>query len=174
MQLLLALVVVAVLAFFGWQYLHQAEPPPSLQQAAETARQAAQQAGQALQQAGQALQEQARAAGETVTGSLDVGREVGAMMGELRATMERLADPARLHEALPSLDSIEARLADMQQQVQALPSEARSAVAGAVNQSLPGLRNLSDRVGAMEGGAAVKEKIDAIIYRLEGWAKAPA
>ena len=111
MQLLLALVIVAVLAFFGWQYLQEGEPPPSLQQAADTARQAAQQAGQALQQAGQAVQEQSRLAGETVTGGIDVGREVGTMLGELRATMERLADPARLQEALPSLDSIETRLA---------------------------------------------------------------
>lgn len=162
MRWLLGIIVIAALAFFGWRYL-EGNAPPSLEHAAR-------QAGQALQEAGRAVEDKARA----LTGSVDVGQEVGSALGELRATLGSLTDPAKLQEALPNLDALDARLAGLQEQVAQLPVAARGTVAGLVEQSLPTLRSLSERVGSLQGGEAAKAKLDAIIDRLEGWAKAPA
>jgi hypothetical protein len=167
MRSLLAIVVVAALAFLGYRYLQESEAPPSLQQAT-------QQAGQALQEAGRVVQEKAEAARAAVTGGLDLGQEVSGTLGELRGTLAGLTDPAKLQDALPSLDALETKLAGMQAKVEELPTTARGAVAAAVNESLPTLRSLSERVGSLQGGEPVKAKLDAIIDRLEGWAKPPA
>jgi hypothetical protein len=163
MRLLLVALLV-VLAFAGYRYFAQGGPEaPSLQRAAE-------QAGQAIQEAGRAIEDKARA----VTGSLDVGQEVGGVLGELRAALGNLTDPAKLQEALPNLEALDARLAGLQERVEQLPTTARGTVAGLVEQSLPALRSLSERVGSLQGGEPAKAKLDAIIDRLEGWAKAPA
>ena len=58
--------------------------------------------------------------------------------------------------------------------VEQLPAAGRAQLARAVNAALPSLKDLSARMGTTEGGQTLKPTLDAIIARLEGWAKAPA
>jgi hypothetical protein len=55
-----------------------------------------------------------------------------------------------------------------------LPEAGRAQLASTVNAALPGLKDLSARMATTEGGQTLKPTLDAIIARLEGWAKAPA
>lgn len=197
MQAILAVIVIVVLAFVGYQYLYRGEEPPATaRQAAETAREAAQQAGQALTQAGQALtqgaqqmgqavQEQAQGAGQAlrqqveetrgaVAGGTEVGRELSGALNDLRTALGNITDPAKVQDALPSLEGIETRLAGLQERAAQLPAEARNGIAGLINQSLPGLKGLAEQAGNLEGGERVKPTLQAIIARLEAWAKTPA
>jgi hypothetical protein len=57
-------------------------------------------------------------------------------------------------------------------QVEQLPAEGKKMLASAINSALPTLKAGADKVASL--GPELKPTLDAIIARLEGWAKAAA
>lgn len=217
MRILIGLVVLAALAYVGFQTFRTDEGRQTLEetarqaaataqeaagQAATAARQAAQVAGEAAREvtqeagelagrAGDAAGEATRQAGEVVrdagqaaqgagqpaaltVGDVDVGAELRGFVDRTRDTLANVRDQASAEAALPSLQDTRSKLDGLAAQVEQLPAEGRAQLANAVNASLPTLKDLAGRLAGTEGGQTLKPTLDAMIARLEGWAKAPA
>ena len=181
MRLLMGLVIVAAIAFFGYRMLQTEQGQQAMQQAADQAGQAAQQAKEAAKQATAAAGDAVKAASDavqattaTVAGGVDVGAQLKELLAQTSTTLAGIRDQASAEAALPSLQDVQAKLDGMTARVEQLPAEGRGMLAGAVNAALPGLKELAAKTETMPGGATIKPTLDAMLGRLEAWAKAPA
>jgi hypothetical protein len=228
MRAVLAIIIVALLGYAGYvAWLREAEPPRSVEEAADRARAAAEEAvasakeavdatimaaGPAAERASSVLQEsaaelgeQARqlghragevasqvgnsarkaigVAGERMRGAggeqqarVEEGRELGIAtqeaVGRARAALVGATDLQAAKDALPTLNEVNARLADLETRVEALPAEARNQAASLIADSLPALRDMGERTKQIEGvGPEIDAAINAMLGRLERWSQ---
>lgn len=185
MRVLIGLVVLAVVAFFGYRMFQEQTTQQAVEKAAETATQAATQAADAAKQAAGAAQQAAgdaaKAAGDAasqaaslVVGGIDVGAELKGMLDKVSTTLGGITDKATADAAVPSLDELKGKVDGMTAQVDQLPAEGKKALASLVSAALPALKELSAKVTAISGAESVKPALDAVIAKLEAWAQAPA
>lgn len=174
---LIAVIVIVVLIFFAHRYF--GTPEQAVRQAQQAAQEAAgaarQAAGAAQQAAGQAMADAAALAGNlrsvTLNG-VDLGSRIGGAVDSIRSSLDGITDSGsaqaakgRLEEAGRTLDSVSA-------QVEQLPAEGRRLLASALTSALPALKTGADKVAGLSPD--IKPTMDAIIAKLENWAKAPA
>jgi hypothetical protein len=185
MRSILGLVVVAAVAWFGYQWYQDRENQETLRQAAEQAETAARQAaekakeaaGEAQRAAGAAVQaagDAAQSAAALVVGGVDLGGEVKSLVEQAGTAFGGITDQASAQAALPSLDALKAKVDGLTAQVDQLPAEGRRLFAGVVSAALPSLKELAAKAGTVQGAEAVKPALDAVIVKLEAWAKTPA
>jgi multidrug efflux pump subunit AcrA (membrane-fusion protein) len=185
MRILIGIVVLAVLAFFGYRMFQTEEAQQAVQQAAQqvqaTAQQATEQAKEAAAQAQQAAGEAAKAASEAaqqaaglVVGGVDVGAELERMMEQASTALGGITDQASAEAALPSLEQLKGKVDGLTTQVDQLPAEGRKMLAGLVGTALPSLKELAGKVGTVQGAEVIKPTLDALVAKLETWANAPA
>jgi hypothetical protein len=185
MRVLIAVLVLAVLAFFGYRLFQTEEAQQAVQEAAQqvqtTAQQATEQAKEAAAQAQQAAGEAAKAASEAaqqaaglVVGGIDVGAELKKTMEQASTALGGITDQASAQAALPSLEELKGKVDGLTTQVEQLPAEGRKMLAGLVGTALPSLKELAAKAGSVQGAEAIKPTLDAMIAKLETWANAPA
>ncbi len=185
MRVLIALVVLAVVAFFGYRMYQNQGTQQAVEQAAQTATQAATQAADAAKQAAGAAQQAAgdaaKAAGDAanqaaslVVGGVDLGGELKGMLDKVSTTLGSITDQASADAAKANLDELKGKVDGMGAQVAQLPAEGKKALAGMVSAALPALKELVAKVGAVSGAELIKPALDAMITKLEAWAQAPA
>jgi Tfp pilus assembly protein PilE len=196
MRILIAVAVLAVVAFFGYRMYQDKATQEVVQQAAQQATQQAEQAaaqaadaakqaaGAAQQAAGAAVQaagDAAQAAGDAasqaaalVVGGVDLGAELKGTIDKVAGTLGGITDQASAQAALPSLDELKGKVDGLTAQVDQLPVEGRKLLASLVSTALPPLKELVAKVGAVQGAEAIKPALDAVIAKLETWANAPA
>ena len=189
MRILIGLVVLAVVAFFGYRMFQDKATQDAVQQAAT---QATQQAGQAATQAADAAKQAAGAAQEAagaavqaagdaagqatalVVGGVDVGAELKGMLDKVSTTLGGITDKASADAAMAGLDEAKGKVEGMTAQVEQLPVEGRKVLAGLVSAALPPLKELVAKVGNVPGAESIKPALDAMLAKLEAWAQAPA
>jgi type II secretory pathway component PulL len=189
MRIVIGLVVLAVVGFFGYRMYQDKATQDAVQQAArqatQQAQQAATQAADAAKQAAGAAQEAAGAAAEVagdvanqatalVVGGVDVGNELKGLIEKASGTLGGITDQASAQAALPSLDELKGKVDGLTAQVDQLPTEGKKLLASLVGAALPPLKELVVKVGTIQGADAVKPALDAMVAKLETWANAPA
>lgn len=148
MRWLVTVVVVVVLAFVGYRYFYPDE--------------------------GQEVAGPAEQAGEVADG-VDLGEEIGTSVNDTVSALEGIADRASAEAALPSLQAVESRLDELSGSVEQLSEEGREALASLLDDSLPELQDLVNKVEGIEGAReVVKPTLDGIMAKLEAWAEQPA
>ena len=131
------------------------------EQAADTAEQAAQSAGDAT-------------AALTVEG-VDLGKEVGTTVSDAMSALGGITDKASAEAALPSLQGVEGKLDELGGKIAQLPENAKESLASLLDDMLPELQDLVNKVEGIEGaGEVVKPTLDSIMAKLDDWAKQPA
>ncbi len=185
MRILIGLVVLAVVAFFGYRMYQDKATQETMQQAAEQASQAATQAADAAKDAAGAAQEAAGAAVEAagdaanqaaslVVGGVDVGAELKGMLDKVSTTLGDITDQASADAALANLNEAKGKVEGMTAQVDQLPAEGKKMLASMVSAALPSLKELVAKVETVSGAESIKPTLDAMIAKLETWANAPA
>lgn len=148
MRWLVTVVVVVVLAFVGYRYFYPDE--------------------------GQEVAGPAEQAGEAADG-VDLGEEIGTSVNDTVSALEGITDRASAEAALPSLQAVESRLDELSGSVEQLSEEGREALASLLDDSLPELQDLVNKVEGIEGAReVVKPTLDGIMAKLEAWAEQPA
>lgn len=188
MRILIGVVVVAVVAFFGYRMFQDKATQEAVQEAATQATQQAEQAatqaadaakqaaGAAQEAAGAAVQAASDAANQTaslVVGGVDLGAELKGMMEKVSTTLGGITDKASADAAMVNLDELKGKVEGMTAQVDQLPAAGKTALAGMVNASLPALKELVAKVGGISGAESIKPALDAMVAKLETWANAP-
>ena len=189
MRMLIGLVVLAVVAFFGYRMYQDKATQDAAQQAAQQATQQAEQAatqaadaakaaaGAATEAAGAAVQaagDAANQAASLVVGGVDLGAELKGMLDKVSTTLGGITDKASADAAMASLDEVKGKVEGMTAQVEQLPAEGKKMLAGLVSTALPSLKELVAKVGGISGAESIKPALDAMLVKLEAWAKAPA
>jgi hypothetical protein len=189
MRILIGLVVLAVVAFFGYRMYQdkatQEAAQQAAQQATQQAEQAATEAADAAKQAAGAAQEAAgaavQAAGDAanqaaalVVGGVDLGAELKGALDKVSTTLGGITDKASADAAKVSLDEVKGKVEGMTARVEQLPAEGKKMLAGLVSTALPSLKELVAKVGSIPGAESIKPTLDAMVTKLETWAKAPA
>jgi hypothetical protein len=158
------------------------------QQATEQAQGAAQQAQQATEQAAEATQEAAQATQEAAEGALteaqtaaltvgnvNVGEQVNGIATNLETTLKGVTDAQSAQAAVPKLKDINAKLEQLSGTVTQLPGDGKKVLADVLSKRVAGLKTLAAEVAAKPGvGPVVKPELDAVIAKLEDWARQPA
>jgi hypothetical protein len=91
------------------------------------------------------------------------------------SALEGVTDKATAEAALPSLQGVESKLDELSGSVEQLPQHAKEALASLLDDSLPELQDLVNKVEGMEGvGEVVKPTLDSIMAKLDAWAEQPA
>lgn len=189
MRILIGLVVLAVVAFFGYRMYQDKATQNAVQEAAkqatQQAEQAATQAADAAKEAAGAAQEAAgaavQAAGDAanqatalVVGGVDVGAELKGMLEKVSTTLGGITDKASADAAMTSLNEAKGKVEGMTARVDQLPAEGKKMLAGLVSTALPSLKELVAKVGSISGAESIKPALDAMLAKLETWANAPA
>jgi hypothetical protein len=185
MRMLIGLVVLAVVAFFGYRMYQDKATQDAATQATQQAEQAATAAADAAKTAAGAAQDAAgaavKAAGDAasqaaslVVGGVDLGGELKGMLEKVSTTLGGITDKASADAALPSLDELKGKVEGMTAQVDQLPAEGKKMLAGLVSAALPSLKELVAKVGSVAGAESIKPALDAMVAKLETWAQAPA
>jgi uncharacterized phage infection (PIP) family protein YhgE len=134
----------------------------------ETAQQATDQASDTAQQAAQSVSDL------TVNG-IDLGEEIGTAVSDATSALEGITDKASAEAALPSLDAVKTKIDELGTAVSTLPQAAQEGLASLLADGLPALQTLVTKVEGMEDvGPVVKPTLDAIMTKLDAWAKQPA
>lgn len=188
MRILIGLVVLAIVGFFGYRMYQDKATQDAVQQAAQQATQqaeaaakqaadaAAAAADQAKQAAGQAVQaagDAAQQAASLVVGGVDIGAQLKGLMESATTTLDKVTDQASAQAALPSLDELKGKVDGLTAQVDQLPAEGKKLLAGMVGTALPPLKELAAKASSIQGAEAIKPALDAVIAKLESWANAP-
>jgi len=197
MRWLVIIVVVAVAGFFGYRYYSDEQARQVAEQveqaakeAAEKAEQAAKEAAekaeaaaaavtetaqQATDQASDTAQQAAQSASALTVNGIDLGQEIGTAVSDVTGALDGITDKASAEAALPSLDAVKTKLDELSTAVSTLPQEAHEALASLLADGLPALQTLVTKVEGMdEVGPVVKPTLDAIMTKLDAWAKQPA
>jgi ABC-type transporter Mla subunit MlaD len=152
------------------------EAADTAEQATESTEQAVDQAADSAEQAAEATEESAQdsMAALTVDG-VNLGEEIGTSVSDTVGALEGITDKASAEAALPSLQAVETRLDELSGDVEKLPQHAKEALASLLDDSLPELQDLVNKVEGMEGvGEVVKPALDGIMAKLDAWAQQPA
>lgn len=189
MRILIGLIVLAVIGYFGYRMYQDKATQDAVQQAAQqatqqaeaTAKQAADAAAAAAEQAKQAAGQAVQAAGEAaqqtaslVVGGVDIGAELKGLIASATTTLGSVTDQASAQAAVPSLTELRGKVDGMASQVDQLPAEGKKLLAGVVSTALPALKELAAKASTIQGAETIKPAIDAVIAKLETWANAPA
>jgi vacuolar-type H+-ATPase subunit H len=153
------------------------------EEAAETADEAAQSTEQAAGQAAESAEEAAESteqsaqdatAALTVDG-VNLGEQIGTTVSDTVSALEGITDRASAEAALPDLQAVEGKLDELSGRIEQLPQQGKEALASLLDDSLPELQDLVNKVEGMEGvGEVVKPTLDGIMTKLEAWGKQPA
>lgn len=148
-------------------------------QAADTAQQAAESTEQAADQAADTAQQAAESASDKTaaltTEGVDLGQEVGTAVSDTINTLDGITDKASAEAALPDLESLKTKVDELGGKVDQLSDNGKEALASLLDDTLPELKDLVNKVEGMEGvGPVVKPTLDSIMTTLDGWAKKPA
>ena len=142
------------------------------QSAEETTEQAAESAEEAAESTAQSAQEATAAL--TVDG-VNLGEEIGTTVGDTVSALEGVTDRASAEAALPDLEAAQSKLDELSGQIEQLPQQGKAALASLLDDSLPELQDLVNKVEGMEGvGEVLKPTLDAIMTKLEAWGRQPA
>jgi hypothetical protein len=110
----------------------------------------------------------------TVDG-VNLGEEIGTSVTETVSALGGITDKASAEAALPSLQAVETKLDELSGDVEQLPQHAKEALASLLDDSLPELKDLANKVEGIEGaGEVVKPTLDGIMAKLDAWTKQPA
>ena len=145
MRILIGLIVLAVLAFFGYR-MYQDKATQ-----------------EAVQQAGIELSLDQPVLGAQLKGLID----------SATTTLGKVTDQASAQAALPSMDELKGKVDGLAAQVDQLPAEGKKLLAGMVSAALPPLKELAAKASSIQGGETIKPALDAVIAKLESWANAP-
>lgn len=136
--------------------------------ATDTAQEATDQASDTAQQAAQSVSDL------TVNG-IDLGQEIGTSVSDVTSALDGITDKASAEAALPTLDAVKTKLDELGTTVSTLPQAAQEGLASLLADGLPALQTLVTKVEGMEDvGPVVKPTLDAIMTKLDAWAKQPA
>lgn len=153
------------------------------QEATDTAQEAAEEATDTAQEAAEeatdTAQEAAQSASDTVAAltveGVNIGQEIGTMVSDTTSSLSGITDKASAEAALPSLEAVQTKLDDLSGTVSGLSEEGKEALASLLADGLPSLQELVTKVEGMEGvGEVVKPTLDAIMGKLDEWAKQPS
>ena len=183
MRILIALVVVALIGFFGSRMYQDKVAQEQVQQAAQ---QSAHQAERELRpsrrrrgtaksgagKAQQAASDLARQLASLEVGGIDVGAEIKNMVQQAMAALGSITDRASAEAALSSLDTLKDKGAGVAAQVEQLPAEAESSLPAWSALLMPPLKELAAKAGSIQGADAIKPSIDAMLTKLAAWANA--
>src|SRR5919106_1674522 len=174
MRWLVTIVVIAILAFVGYRYFYTGEGQQVAEQAEQAAEQAAEQVEETAEEAAQAVEGAAEEATEAVEGA-NLGEEIGTTVGDTVSALEGVTDRASAEAALPDLEAAQSKLDELSGQIEQLPQQGKAALASLLDDSLPELQDLVNKVEGMEGvGEVLKPTLDAIMTKLEAWGRQPA
>ncbi len=173
MRILIALVVVALIGFFGSRIYQDKVAQEQVQQAAQlSAHQAEIAAKQAEVAAKQAASDSARQLASLEVGGIDVGAEIKSMVQQAMAALGSITDRASAEAALSSLDTLKDKGAGVAAQVEQLPAAGRKLLASVVSTAMPPLKEWAAKAGSIQGADAIKPSIDAMLTKLAAWANA--
>jgi chromosome segregation ATPase len=155
------------------------------QGAAQQAQQATKQAAEATQEAAQATQGAAEATAEgalteaqtaaLTVGNVNLGEQVNGIATNLETTLKGVTDAQSAQAAVPKLKDINAKLEQLSGTVTQLPGDGKKVLADVLSKRVAGLKTLAAEVAAKPGvGTVVKPELDAVIAKLEDWARQPA
>jgi chemotaxis protein histidine kinase CheA len=144
----------------------EAAPPQAAQQATGAASQATQQATGATSQATQSM-------ASLTVGDVDLGQRINTVFDDTKKTLEGVTDAASAEAAKPKLQEIAGNLDQITELAGQLPADGKQALTGMVNNGMPAIRELIDKVMAMPGvGEVLKTTLEPIKTKLEGLATA--
>jgi len=164
LKMLIAVVVIAALGFFGYQYLQKqnVDPASAVSGAASSATGAA---GDAVGAAGDAAASAIEAASGEVTAITD--RLTGFVDGASSA-LNDVTDAETAKAAVPKLEAIGNRLSGMGGMVEKIPEVAREPISATIAGSLEKLQPVVDRVMGMPGvGPILQPALDTIVNSLK-------
>ena len=96
-------------------------------------------------------------------GGVDVGKEVTTSLESLRTALQSVTDADSAKAALPKLQDAKGQIDKVNGLIGQLSPEQRKILAGLVNQSMPTINPLFDKVLAIPGVAElIKPTIDAV------------
>ncbi len=159
------------------------EAAVTAEQATESAEQAAGSAAESVEgaadEAAQSAEQMTSAAEATTAaltvGGVDLGEQIGISVSDAVSALESIKDKASAEAALPDLQAVEGKLDALSGNVEQLPQQARTALASLLDDSLPALQDLVNKVEGIEGvGEVVKPTLDGIMTKLDAWAEQPA
>jgi predicted negative regulator of RcsB-dependent stress response len=187
MRGLIIVIVVAVAAYFGYRYFTTTD---SGQQVAEQVQDAAKEATEkveaaaesvteaakeATDQASDTAQQAAQSVSDLTVNGVDLGQQIGTASSDATSALEGITDKASAEAALPSLEAVQAKIDELGGSVENLPDAAKESLASLLADGMPTLRELVAKVEGIDGvGPVVKPTLDAIMAKLDAWAKQPA
>ncbi len=128
----------------------------------------------ATDQASDTAQQAAQSASDLTVNGIDLGQEIGTAVSDATSALEGITDKASAEAALPSLDAVKTKIDELGTAVSTLPQAAQEGLASLLADGLPALRTLVTKVEGMEDvGPVVKPTLDAIMTKLDAWAKQP-
>jgi uncharacterized phage infection (PIP) family protein YhgE len=152
-------------------------------EAAQSTEQAAEEATEATEQAaeeGADTAEQEAQSAQDATAALTVdgvnlGEQIGTTVSDTVSALEGITDRASAEAALPDLEAVGSKLDELNDRIEQLPQQGKEALASLLDDSLPELQDLVNKVEGMEGvGEVVKPTLDGIMTKLEAWGRQPA
>src|SRR5918996_2117660 len=144
------------------------EAAQSTEQAAEEATEATEQAAEegadTAEQEAQSAQDAPAAL--TVDG-VNLGEQIGTTVSDTVSALEGITDRASAEAALPDLEAVGSKLDELNDRIEQLPQQGKEALASLLDDSLPELQDLVNKVEGMEGvGEVVKPTLDGIMTKL--------
>jgi hypothetical protein len=110
-----------------------------------------------------------------MVGGVDLGKQLGDSLGDLRASLQGITDVASANAALPKLQTATTQIDRVGSMVGQLPSEQRTVVAGLVASAMATINQLCDKVLAIPGvGEVLKPTIEPLRTKLAELSGQPA
>jgi F0F1-type ATP synthase membrane subunit b/b' len=145
------------------------EAVQSTEQTAEQATESAEEAAESTEQSAQDATAALRVDG------VNLGEQIGTTVSDTVGALEGITDRASAEAALPDLEAVEGKLDELSGRIEQLPQQGKEALASLLDDSLPELQDLVNKIEGMEGvGEVVKPTLDGIMTKLEAWGKQPA
>ena len=108
-------------------------------------------------------------------GNVNVGEQVTGIVTSLDGALKGVTDAQSAEAAVPTLKDINAKLDQLSATVSQLPGDGKKALADVLSKRVAGLKTLAAEVAAKPGvGPVVKPALDAVMAKLEDWARQPA
>jgi len=102
-----------------------------------------------------------------VVGGVDIGKQIGDSLGELRTSLAGITDAESARAALPKLQEATTQIDKVAGMVRLLPADQRQVAAGLVASSMATINQLFDKVLAIPGVAeVVRPTIDSLRTKL--------
>jgi hypothetical protein len=119
---------------------------------------------------GQVAQQPTSVANQSVVaGGVDIAKQVGDSLGELRTSLQGITNAASATAAVPKLQGAAAQIDKVRAETGQLSADQRNIIAGVVAPAMSGINPLIDKVLAMpDVGEVVKPVIDTLKTKLAG------